>query len=495
MTHGARTVSRRPGVGAVLAAGACFLSACPKASGSGTVSLDASAYSVEEGAGKVTVTVTRTGGTLGAATFELTTFGGTATAGSDYTPVTVSVSFADQDGANKLVDVPILQDVLVEGSETFQVKLVPRSGEATLGTPSEATVTIGDDDAATSAGSLAFASAASTVVESAGQIVLTVTRTAGSAGAVSATLTTADGSAIAGQDYGAFSTAVSFADGETTARTVVVPILEDSAAEGTETFTVVLSLPTGGATLGSVATTTISILDNDGAHGFALNDTGLTTCATASATGLACNSAAAGTDAFPHQDAENGRDVTFRADGDGRAGFAFVKLDAAGAPLSDQSAPYATTPWACLGDQVTGLTWEVRTTDGGLRDRRWRYSWYSSLGLPAAKGKGRPNGGLCVDAASCDTEKYVAAVNTARLCGGADWRLPTRSELLSLVDYGAASTPLVDAAFFPDGLADRWWSSTSDWFGNAWSVDFATGSSAATRSGTALPVRLVRGGF
>jgi hypothetical protein len=230
--------------------------------------------------------------------------------------------------------------------------------------------------------------------------------------------------------------------------------------------------------------------------GFALDDTGVTTCSTATTDGLACSSPAAGTDLFPRQDGDRGRDVAARDEADGHAGFSFVKLDAAGAALPDQSVAYATTPWACVADRTTGLTWEVRTTDGGLRDRRWRYTFYRTSGLRPGFVNGSPNGGACVDRSSCDTERYVAAVNAAGLCGHTDWRLPARAELLSLVDYGApASAPLVDANFLPDGEADMWWSGTADWLGLAWTVSFATGASQSMQSRLALPVRLVRGGF
>src|SRR5262249_51656354 len=149
-------------------------------------------------------------------------------------------------------------------------------------------------------------------------------------------------------------------------KTVDLAVANDTAVEGTENFTVTLSAPGGGASLGSPSSATISILDDDGAgsggQGFGLNDTGVTGCATASDAGLPCASTAAGTDAFPGQDGQRGRDVNLANDADGHAGFSFVKLDPRGTALVDQSVPYTTTPWACLADQITGLTWEVRTT-------------------------------------------------------------------------------------------------------------------------------------
>jgi hypothetical protein len=230
--------------------------------------------------------------------------------------------------------------------------------------------------------------------------------------------------------------------------------------------------------------------------GFALDDTGVTTCSTASAAGLPCNAVASGTDLFPRQDGESGRDRTAAGDADGRAGFSFRKLDTSGAPLVDQSLPYATLPWACLEDRVTGLTWEVKTTDGGLRDQKWRFTWYATGGrLRQGLSRGMPNGGTCADGTDCDTAAYAAAVNAAGLCGKHDWRVPERAELLSLVDYGAATAPLVDAAFLPDVAAEASWSATPNWTGSAWTVDFASGASRVERTEIAHTVRLVRGGY
>ena len=203
---------------------------------------------------------------------------------------------------------------------------------------------------------------------------------------------------------------------------------------------------------------------------------------------------AATTDQYPGQDAEHGRDVTANIPADGHAGFSFLKLDGSGLALPDQSAAYVVTPWSCVQDQVTRLVWEVRTDDGGLRDKDWRYSWYDSTGVAGGHGRGKPNAGRCGDPKDCDTEKYAAAVNAAGLCGFSDWRLPTRGELLSIVDYGASAAPLLDAAFLPDGVADVYWTASRDTFRGPWSVDFTDGGSRLYGRFDARAVRLVRGG-
>ena len=112
------------------------------------------------------------------------------------------------------------------------------------------------------AGVLAFSKGSYTTGES-GPAVLTVTRTSGSAGAVTVDYSTASGTAISGSDFaGASSGTLSFADGEAR-KAIKVPIINDAAVEPNETFQVALSAPTGGATLGAPSQATATIVDDD----------------------------------------------------------------------------------------------------------------------------------------------------------------------------------------------------------------------------------------
>jgi hypothetical protein len=351
----------------------------------------------------------------------------------------------------------------------------------------------GEEGDPAQAGALQLGAATQSVSESGGTITVTVTRTGGSDGAVSATVATSSGVATAGQDFTAVTTSVSFAAGDTAAKSVSIPITNDGIEEPSEAFTVTLSAPTGGAALGTPATATITIQANDGPPptGNGLNDTGVTGCSNGVNNGLACNDSAAGTDQFPRQDGDEGRDATANDATDGAAGFSFEKLDATGAPLADQSAAFSTTPWDCVRDNVTGLTWEVKPDDNGLRDRDWTFSWFDPTGSDSGE-RGMRNAGICVDTSNCDTQKYVAAVNAAGICGLNDWRLPSRSELSSLVHYGAAAAPFIDSGVFPDASSRAYWSASSAG-AVAWGVDTADGSVRVIEKFSAQPVRLVSG--
>ena len=89
-----------------------------------------------------------------------------------------------------------------------------------------------------------------------------VTRDGGSTGAVSATVTTTDGTAD-DSDYAPTTTTVNFADGDTTPRAVRLPIHHDLTDESNETVTVSLADPRGCAGVGERDTATLTIVDDD----------------------------------------------------------------------------------------------------------------------------------------------------------------------------------------------------------------------------------------
>ncbi|MGH2689648.1 MAG: Calx-beta domain-containing protein, partial [Actinomycetota bacterium] len=112
----------------------------------GTLQFSASAYSVGEGSGQATVTVTRAGGSAGSVAVSYATSNGTAAAGSDYIARSGTLSWADGDSASKTFTVPITDDAAVEGNETVNLALSAPGGGATLGGPSAAVLTITDND-------------------------------------------------------------------------------------------------------------------------------------------------------------------------------------------------------------------------------------------------------------------------------------------------------------------------------------------------------------
>lgn len=112
------------------------------------------------------------------------------------------------------------------------------------------------------AGSIQLGQSSYTVNENVGSVAITITRTGGATGAVSATFATANGSAMAGSDYTAVSQTVNFANGDSANKTVSITIIDDTAVEGTENFTVSLTNFMG-ATPGTTTSATVTINDND----------------------------------------------------------------------------------------------------------------------------------------------------------------------------------------------------------------------------------------
>ena len=110
-----------------------------------TLQFGASLYSVGEGVGTVTVTVTRTGSTAGPASVKYATSDGTASSRSDYIASFGTLRFADGESA-KAFKVFIIDDLRsLENGESVNVTLSGPIG-ATLGTTTAAVIGIFDND-------------------------------------------------------------------------------------------------------------------------------------------------------------------------------------------------------------------------------------------------------------------------------------------------------------------------------------------------------------
>lgn len=124
-------------------------------------------------------------------------------------------------------------------------------------------VGIGDlimDIAAVPTQRLQFSSALYSVNENSGVATITVQRNGGSSGSLTVNYATSDGTAQAGSDYSSTTGTLSFANGETS-KTFTVPLLDDAAIEGVETFNLTLSNPGNGAVIGPRSAATIAIMD------------------------------------------------------------------------------------------------------------------------------------------------------------------------------------------------------------------------------------------
>jgi hypothetical protein len=104
------------------------------------------------------------------------------------------------------------------------------------------------------------------VNENVGNVTFMVARSAGSSGAVSATVTLG-GTANNPADYSSSSTTLNWGDGDTADKSITLTIVDDSLVETSETVTLTLGMVSGGATVGAPNAATLTIVDNDGVTG------------------------------------------------------------------------------------------------------------------------------------------------------------------------------------------------------------------------------------
>jgi glucose/arabinose dehydrogenase len=174
--------------------------------------------------------------------------------GTDYEGDSVSVVFAPTE-TRKTVQIKILDDQESDGKKTFAILLEGVNGVGVKpGTVRTAKVNILDNE------SDFLDISVKPVVENAGNASVKLTRS-NKAGFASVNLSTADGTAIAGSDYEAFSQTITFADGESS-KTIPIRIINDGVGEPNETFKINFSNPVG-VSLGSQTSLPVTITDDD----------------------------------------------------------------------------------------------------------------------------------------------------------------------------------------------------------------------------------------
>jgi polyhydroxybutyrate depolymerase len=219
-------------------------------------------YGVPENAGEVLLTVQRTGDTSMEAGIDYATIDGTATNGLKYAAVSGTLSFKANE-TNKIIAVTILNNGVTEGAKSFRVILSNPTGGGVLGTRTNATVSIADNDRG-----LAFLFSPFSVSEDAGSVQIQVDRQDDAINAVSVVFFTSDLTGKNGIDYTGITNTVTFAPLEPF-KFLYVPILNNTIKQGNRTFRVNLANPVN-ASAGDPHMATVTILDND--QGFAFEN-------------------------------------------------------------------------------------------------------------------------------------------------------------------------------------------------------------------------------
>ena len=152
----------------------------------------------------------------------------------------------------------------------------------------------------------------------------------------------------------------------------------------------------------------------------------------------------------------------------------YSKISNSGAVLSN-SAKLGTgaNDCACTKDNKTGLVWEVKTADGGLRDSKKSYTNFTT-DYKSYTPKTWNASTIANFGQSNNTDGFNKAVNKQNLCGASNWRLPTVDELRKLVycsdgkydsrgeciNSSNVISPTINETFFPNTSEDFYWSSS-----------------------------------
>ena len=169
--------------------------------------------------------------------------------------------------------------------------------------------------------------------------------------------------------------------------------------------------------------------------------------------------------------------------------FDFTKIDQWGNELDD-----SVSDWSCVKDNVTGLMWEVKKDtnrtfgDDGLRDLDDKYSFYDSTNVVNGEndfGDKNVDGTDCVFAIegidyNCNTEDFFKSLNSQpdgeHFCGRTDWRLPTLTEVVQLVDFDEFHYKLSTDYFTGTnniiGAYETYWTANQEEDGNSPSDQF-----------------------
>ena len=191
-----------------------------------TLRFAAPGFSAVENRGPASITVERLGVATGTVLVDFNTVNGTATSPGDYAAVARTLTFGP--GVRTVtVPVTIVNDSLIEGNETFDLRLSPvrlrsaaaelRVGHLRIGAAAECVVpvTIVDDD---QGGQVQFSAATYTAAETAATAVVTLVRSGGLGGPVTVDFVTVDGTGTASAllDYTPVVRTLTFAANATT---------------------------------------------------------------------------------------------------------------------------------------------------------------------------------------------------------------------------------------------------------------------------------------
>ena len=235
----------------------------------GTIGFAQAIYTVNEGAGVATVNVSRTNGSYGTVAVHYTTTSATSTnavIGQDYWATNGTLTFL-AGVTNMTFAVPIIDNTLIQPADRIVGLALSSPTLGVIGS-SNASLYIIDND--NPLGYVKFDSTGYTNVKSAGSVVATVTRVGSSRGVISVLCSSTNNStAQPGVDYVSITTNLTWNDGDSSSRYVVLPLLNNGNVGPNTALELLLSNPIGYNTNaplilgGSHTTANVGILDDN----------------------------------------------------------------------------------------------------------------------------------------------------------------------------------------------------------------------------------------
>ena len=222
------------------------------------MSFSEAVYTADEAQSPVTITVNRTGNSDRAIAVSYTTRDGSAIANRDYQPVQGRLQWAIGDITPKEFTITLINDLEKEADENLTILLT--EPEQAIIEQGKAELIIQDHKIT---GEVGFNPTTYTINEASHTVAIKVVRSAGSDGNLSVNYITQNGTASAGQDYETTAGTLTWQNGESGEKEIVVKILNDTQPEWEKAFQVILTQPTNQASIiQTQAVATIMIQDD-----------------------------------------------------------------------------------------------------------------------------------------------------------------------------------------------------------------------------------------
>ncbi|XP_042863418.1 sodium/calcium exchanger 2-like isoform X4 [Penaeus japonicus] len=227
------------------------------------IDFHAASCAVMENIGKFEVAIIRSGRTDNEVSVRVETIDGTATEDQDYVPINQVITFGPGE-TEKMIEVEIINDNQWEPDEEFFLKIslmfnTEKRQGVQLGRISIMEITILNDD---EPGLVMFQKRGFLVKESIGKAIIPVVRKNGADGEITVKWKTVDKTAISGRDFEGGEGLLVFKHTEIE-QNIEIPIIDDMTPEKDEHFEIELFDPTGGAKLGQINRTAVTITNDD----------------------------------------------------------------------------------------------------------------------------------------------------------------------------------------------------------------------------------------